>query len=218
MLHLFYCTIYISSISLASSVQLSSVAQSCPALCNPMDCSTPGFPIHYPFPELTQTHLHWVSDAIQPSHPLSSPSPAFNLSQHQGLFFFFYYFNWRLITLQYCSGFCHVLAWISHGCTCVPHPELPSHFPPHPIHQGHPSTPTLSTLSHASNLDWWSISHMLIYMFQCYSLKSSHPSLLPQSPTVCSLPLCLFCCLTYSVMPKNAQTITQLHSSHTLVK
>ena len=153
MLHLFYCTIYISSISLASSVQLSSVAQSCPALCNPMDCSTPGFPIHYPFPELTQTHLHWVSDAIQPSHPLSSPSPAFNLSQHQGLFFFFYYFNWRLITLQYCSGFCHVLAWISHGCTCVPHPEITSHFPPHPIHQGHPSTPALSTLSHALNLD-----------------------------------------------------------------
>ena len=53
----------------------------------PMDCSTPGFPVHYQLPELAQTHVHWVSDAIQPSHPLSSPSPpAFNLSQHQGLF------------------------------------------------------------------------------------------------------------------------------------
>ena len=53
----------------------------------PMDCSTPGFPVHHQLPELTQTHVHWVGDAIQPSHPLSPPSPpAFNLSQHQGLF------------------------------------------------------------------------------------------------------------------------------------
>ena len=51
----------------------------------PMDCSTPGFPFHHQFPELTQTHVHWVGDVIQPSHPLSSPSPTFNLSQHQGL-------------------------------------------------------------------------------------------------------------------------------------
>ena len=65
----------------------SSVAQSCPTLCDPMDCSTPGFPVHHQLPELTQTHVHRVSDATQPSHPLSSPSPpTFNLSQHQGLF------------------------------------------------------------------------------------------------------------------------------------
>ena len=55
-------------------------------LCDPMDCSTPGFPVQQQFPELAQTHVHRVGDAIQPSHPLSSPSPAFNLSQHQGLF------------------------------------------------------------------------------------------------------------------------------------
>ena len=56
-------------------------------LCDPMDCSTPGLPVHHQFLEFTQTHVHRVSDAIQPSHPLSSPSPpAFNLSQHQGLF------------------------------------------------------------------------------------------------------------------------------------
>ena len=56
-------------------------------LCSPMDCSTPGLPVHHQLPQFTQTHVHWVSDAIQPSHPLSSPSsPAFNLSQHQGLF------------------------------------------------------------------------------------------------------------------------------------
>ena len=64
-------------------VQFSSVAQSCLIHCDPMDCSTPGFPVHHQPPELTQTHFQWVSDAIQPSHPLSSPSPpAFNISQH----------------------------------------------------------------------------------------------------------------------------------------
>ena len=70
-----------------SSVQFSSVAQSTPTLCDPMNRSTPGLPVHYQLPEFTQTHVHRVGDAIQPSHPLSSPSPpAFNLSQHQGLF------------------------------------------------------------------------------------------------------------------------------------
>ena len=67
--------------------QFSSVTQSCRTLCDPMDCSTPGLPVHYQLPEFTQTHVHWVGDAIQPAHPLSSPSPpALNLSQHQALF------------------------------------------------------------------------------------------------------------------------------------
>ena len=66
---------------------ISSVAQSCLTLCEPMDCSTSGLPVHHQLPEFTQTHVHQVSDAIQPSHPLLSPSPpAFNLSQQQGLF------------------------------------------------------------------------------------------------------------------------------------
>ena len=66
---------------------VSSVAQSYPTLCDPIDCSMPGFPVHHQLLELTQTHVHPVSDAIQPSHPLSSPSlPTFNLSQHQGVF------------------------------------------------------------------------------------------------------------------------------------
>ena len=64
----------------------SSVAQSRLNLADPMDYSMPGFPVHHQLPELTQTHVHCVSDAIQSSHPLSSPSPAFNLSQHHGLF------------------------------------------------------------------------------------------------------------------------------------
>ena len=65
--------------------QFSSFAQSCPILCDPMDCSMPGFPVFHHLLEFTQTHVHWVDDAIQLSHPLSSPS-ALNLSQHQGLF------------------------------------------------------------------------------------------------------------------------------------
>ena len=70
-----------------SSVQFSSVTQSCLTLCDPMNCSMPGLPVHHQLPEFTQTHVHRVSDAIQPSHPLSSPSPpAPNPSQHQSLF------------------------------------------------------------------------------------------------------------------------------------
>ena len=92
------CTAKVSSISYEeqlsqanlrslSSDQIRSVAQSCPTLCNPMNCSTPGLPVHHQLPEFTQTHGHQVSDAIQPSHPLSSPSPpAPNPSQHQSLF------------------------------------------------------------------------------------------------------------------------------------
>ena len=67
--------------------QFSSITQLCPTLCDPTDSSTPRFPVHHQLPQLAQTHVHQVGDAIQPSHPLSSPFlPAFNLSQHQGLF------------------------------------------------------------------------------------------------------------------------------------
>ena len=72
---------------LLTEVQFSSVTESCPTLCNPMNCSTPGLPVHHQLPESTQTHVHRVSDAIQPSHPRSFPSPpAPNPSQHQSLF------------------------------------------------------------------------------------------------------------------------------------
>ena len=77
-MYLFIC---LSSISF----QFSSVAHLCPTLRDPVDCSTPGLPVHHQLPKFTQTHVYWVGDAIQPSHPLSSPSPpALNLSQHQG--------------------------------------------------------------------------------------------------------------------------------------
>ena len=92
------------------SVQFSSVAQSCPTLCDPMYRSTPGLPVHHQLLESTQTHVHWVGDAIQPSHPLSSPSPpAPNLSQHQGLF------KW-----QYAKGLTLILSvlWLSWQVLC----------------------------------------------------------------------------------------------------
>ena len=83
-----------------------------------------------------------------------------------------------------------------------PHLECPSHLPPHRIPPGCPRAPALSALLHALNLHCLSVLHMVIYLFQCYSLKSSHPCLLPQSLRVCSLHLCLFCsfcCLLYRV-------------------
>ena len=102
------------------------------------------------------------------------------------------------LTLLY--WFCHTLTWICHGCTCVPHPEPPSHLPPHPIPLGHPSALAPSILHPASNLDWWFVSYMILYMFKCHSPKSSHPLPLPQSPKDCSIHLCLFCCLAYRVI------------------
>ena len=92
-LHLYSCpanrftsTIYLDTICMCS-VQFSSVAQSCPTLCDPMNRSTPGLPVHHHLPEFTQTHIHRVHDSIQPSHPRSSPSPPAPIpSQHQSLF------------------------------------------------------------------------------------------------------------------------------------
>ena len=146
--------------------------------------------------------LEWV--AFPFSRESFQPRDRTQVSWIAGEFFFlfvclFLVFNWRLISLQYCGGFCHPFTWISHECTCVPHPDSPSHLASHPIPQSHPSAPALRTLSHASNLDWRSTSHMITYMIQCYSLKSSHPRLLPQSPKVCSLHLCL-CYLAYRVI------------------
>ena len=81
------CWTYKSRLVQQSLYQFSSVTHLCLTLCHPMDCSMPGLPVHHQLPELAQTHVHRVGDAIQPSHPLSSPSsPAFNLSQHQSLF------------------------------------------------------------------------------------------------------------------------------------
>ena len=83
----FHCPKWTTSCKSWEDIQFSSVAQSCPTLCDPVNRSTPGLPVHHQLPEFTQTHVHRVDDAIQPSHPLSSLSPpAPNPSQHQGLF------------------------------------------------------------------------------------------------------------------------------------
>ena len=97
--------------------------------------------------------------------------------------------------------FWHTSTWIYHGCTCVPHPEPLSHLPPLPIPLDHPSAPAPSILYRASNLDWWFISHMIIYMFQCHSPKPSHLRPLPQSTKDCSIHLLhIFYCLAYRVI------------------
>ena len=84
---MYQCTFNSQSVLFLNSDQIRSVAQSCPTLCNPMNRSTPGLSVHHQLPEFTQTHVHRVSDAIQPSHPLLSPSPPVpNPSQHQSLF------------------------------------------------------------------------------------------------------------------------------------
>ena len=164
----------------------------CLILCNPMCCSMPGFPVTHHLLEFAQPHIHWVHDAIQPSHPLSSPSPpAFSFFQHQGF-------------IQWVSSLHQVASILEHQCESAtgvhvsPHPEPPPILS-HPIPLGCPSALALSALLHASNLHWSSILHMVIHKFQLYSLKSSHPHLLPPSPKVCSLHLCLFCCLAYRV-------------------
>ena len=105
-------------------VQFSSVIQLCPTLCNPMDCRTPGLPVHYQLPEFTQTHVHWVADDIQPSHSLPSPSPpAFNLSQHQGLFQWVSSSHQVAKVLEFLSASASVLPmtiqdWFLLGLTC----------------------------------------------------------------------------------------------------
>ena len=114
-------------------------------------------------------------------------------------FAFFYlfilFFNFTIL-----YWFCHISKWICHRYTRVPHPELPSLLPPHTISLGRPSAPAPSIQYHASNLDWWLVSYMILYMFQCHSPRSSHPLPLPQSPKDCSIYQCLFCCLVYRVI------------------
>ena len=113
----------------------------------------------------------------------------------EGFCFFFTLFYFTIL-----YWFCHTSTWIRHRCTWVPNPEPLSHLPPYTIPLGYSSVPAPSILYPASNLDWRFVSYMMLYMFQCHSPKSSY-SLSPlQSPKVCSIHLCLFCCLAYRVI------------------
>ena len=109
-------------------------------LCNPMICSTLGLPVRHQLPEFTQTNIHRVGDAIQPSHPLSSPSPPAPKSLPASECFFFFNF-----TILY--WFCHISKSIHHRYTCVPHPEHYSLLPPLTIPLGCPSAPAPSIQS-----------------------------------------------------------------------
>ena len=144
------------------SVQFRSVAQSCLTLCDPMNRSTPGLPVHHQLLEFTQIHVNWVGDVIQPSHPLSSPSPpAPNPSQHQGLF------QWVSSSHEVAKVLEFQLQhqsfqWISHRYTHIPSIlnfsliSLPTS--PHRLVQ----SPCLSFLSHTANSPWLSILHMVM--------------------------------------------------------
>ena len=117
-------------------------------------------------------------------------STAAGLNAHQSFFFFYF-------TILY--WFCHTSTWIRHGCTRVPNPESPSHLPPHTIPLGHPSAqPQASCILHWT----WTADSFLIWYYTCFNAipPNHHPLPLPQSPKVCSIHLCLFCCLTYRVI------------------
>ena len=116
-----------------------------------------------------------------------------NSMVNDGLLFFFsfIFISWRLITLQYCSGFCHTLTLISHGFTCVP----PSRLPPHPIRLGLPSAPGLSTCLMHPTWSWWSFSPLIVYLFQCY--LSEHPTLAFSHRVPKSV---LYICVSFSVL------------------
>ena len=127
------------------------------------------------------------------------------------VFYSFFFFKFTLFYFIILYWFCHSSTWICHRCTRAPHPESPSHLPPHTISLGHPSAPAPSILYPASNLDWWFISYMILYMFQCHSPQSSHPLPLPQSPKHCSIHLCLFCSLPYSVIFLNSIFLNSIY-------
>ena len=166
------------------------VTQSCLTLCNPMDYTSP-------WNSLGQNTGVGSHSLLQGIFPTQGSNPGL-LHCRQILFFLIFIFTLFCFTILY--WFCHTLTWISHGCTWVPNPEPPSHLPPYIISLDHPHVPAPSILYPVSNIDWWFVSYMIVYMFQCHSPKSSHPLPLPQSPKVRSTHLCLFCCLSYRVI------------------
>ena len=137
--------------------------------------------------------MNWISWAQNLKKP-SFQSILFYLFIFASFFNILFYF----LTLQYCIGF--AIYQHEYRYTRVPHLEPSSLLPPHTIPLGHTSAPAPSIQYRALNLDWWIVSYMILYMFQCHSPKSSHPLPLPQSPKDCSIHLCLFCYLVYRVI------------------
>ena len=120
-----------------------------------------------------------------------------SLFHYSSLFknFLFIFISWRLITLQYCSGFCHTLTWISHGFTCIPHPDRPSHLPPHPIPLGLSNAPALSTcLMHPT----WAGDLFHPWQYTCFNaVLSEHPTLAFSHRVQKSV---LYICVSFSML------------------
>ena len=174
-------------------------AQSRPTLCTLLDCSPLGSSVHGILQARMLEGLPFPSPGIRPGSPplqvaslLSEPPRKPNTDAD------IFFFNLFYFTILY--WFCHTSAWICHWCTWVPNPEAPSHLPPHIISLGHPSTPAPSILYPVSNLDWWFVSYMIVYMFQCHSPKSSHPLPLPQSPLFKNIYLLIYLFCLYLVL------------------
>ena len=141
---------YLSWLLIAQFSSVSSVTQSCPTLCDPMNCSTPGLPVHHQLPEFTQTHIHRVSDAIQPSHRLLSPSPpAPNPSQHQSLF------QWVNSSPEYWSMFLRWPKYWSFSFSIIPSKER---LGPSPLEW----------------TDWICLHNLLNFVYICIPYKLLH--------------------------------------------
>ena len=170
--------------SLPKLMSIESVMQSSHLiLCCPLLLLPPIPPSIRVFSKDSMLHMRWekywsFSFSITP------------FSDHPGLIsFIFYFLLFFNFTILY--WFCHISTWIRHMYTHVPHPESSSLLPPRTIPLSRPSAPAPNIQYYASILDWWLISYMILYMFQCHSPKSSHPLPLPQSPKDCSIHQCL---------------------------
>ena len=155
-------------------------------ICNTCNAFKPSWN-HSLYPSPWKNCLLWSQSLV----PKRLGNPWFTML----LFYFifsFIFISWRLTTSQHFSGFCHTLAWISHGVTWIPHPHHPSHLPLHRIPLGLPSAPGQSTcLMHPT----WAGDLLHNRQYTCCSFKTSHPRLLPQSPKVC-----LYICVFFSVL------------------
>ena len=149
--------------------------------------------------------IHWIIEKTRKSQKnisicFTDNAKAFRCVDHNKLWKILFFLNLILLNFTILYWFCHISKWICHRYTCIPHPEPSSLLPPHTIPLGRPSAPAPSIQYHALNLDWWLVSYMILYIFQCHSHKSFHPLPLPQSAKDCSIYQCLFCCLVYRVI------------------
>ena len=173
LIHFLYCNILLVLTNMVSCIYHNIIQKSFTALKHPL-CLEKEMAIH-------SSSLAWeIPGTEEPGGPQSMGSQRVrhDLVTEQSFFFLisnevlkFYYFNWRIIYLHYCGGFCYTSTWNCHRYTCVHRLEPFSHLPLCTIPLGHPGAPAPSILCPASDLDWWLVSHMILYRFQCNSPK-----------------------------------------------